>query len=111
MTKSMKGMGPAFARILVGALLIVAIVVGPALYGKATSGQRLAPALAGVDHTVSVKVQMPFKPLAFNQSLLSERGVFGGIRDTTVILLNVTPDNLSWLASQYWIERIVPLQG
>lgn len=111
MTRSMNGMGPAVARILVGALLIVAIVMGPALYGKATSGPRLAPALSGVDHMVSVKVELPFKPRAFNQSLLSERGVFGGIQDTTVILLNVTPENLSWLASQYWIEQIVPLQG
>lgn len=99
----------AMVRILIGALLVAAMIFGPAAYGTATSGDRVAEELKSVDGPINVIVKLSFKPSAYHQEELGQRGVFGGIRDESVILLNVTPQAIKQLSHIYWIDKIEPL--
>jgi hypothetical protein len=101
---------PALVRLVVGAALIVAILAGPGLYGRATSAGRLAPSLQHVSGSVNVQVLLPFPPQAFHQAQLSSYGVFAGRHGNRVFLLDVPADSLRDLASIYWVAKIEPLE-
>ena len=105
-----RGTRPALVRLVVGAVLIVGIVAGPSLYGRATSAGRLAPSLQHVSGSVNVQVLLPFPPQAFHQAQLSSYGVFAGRHGNTVFLLDVPANSLHDLASIYWVAKIEPLE-
>jgi hypothetical protein len=100
---------PALVRLVVGAALIVGIVAGPGLYGRATSAGRLAPSLQHVSGSANVRVLLAFPPQAFHESQLSSYGVFAGRHGNTVFLLDVPANRLHDLASIYWVTKIEPL--
>jgi hypothetical protein len=101
---------PALVRLFVGVVLIVGIVAGPGLYGRATATDRLAPSLQHVNGSANVRVLLAFQPQAFHESQLSSYGVFAGRRGNAVLLLNVPANRLRDLASIYWVAMIEPLK-
>lgn len=98
----------ALARFAVGVLLILAMVAGPGLYGRLTSGDRVAPGLEAVNGAVNVRVTMSFRPQAFQQSELTQYGVFGGRRGNGIVLFNVSQQNLTRIKNLYWVDAIEP---
>jgi len=97
-------------RLLLGVLLILVILYGQDLLGRATAGGRLDPALRDVTGPVSVVAVLDFTPERFHNERLARYGVFAG-RDKTVNrirLRQVSPENLARLAAVYWVSRIEP---
>ncbi len=95
-------------RLLTGAFLIIVILFGQALYGAATSGTRLDPALRGATGPSSVVVVLDFTPERFHNERLAAYGVFAG-RDGAVgriRLRNVSPDDLAALSRLAWVSRV-----
>lgn len=101
---------PALVRLLIGVVLIVGIVTGPGLYGRATATDRLAPSLQHVNGRANVRVLLGFPPQAFHESQLSPYGVFAGRHGNTVLLFNVPANRLYDLASIYWVAKVEPLK-
>jgi hypothetical protein len=103
--------GPDVRKIGAGVVLILLVLFGQQLYGWATASGRLAPALQGATGPSNVVVVLDFTPDRFHNERVSEYGAFAG-RDgalNRIRLRNVTPDNLSRLASVSWVARIEPL--
>jgi hypothetical protein len=103
--------GPDVRKIGAGVMLILLVLFGQQLYGWATASGRLAPALQGATGPSNVVVVLDFTPDRFHNERVSEYGAFAG-RDgalNRIRLRNVTPDNLSRLASVSWVARIEPL--
>ena len=97
-------------KISVGVLMIVVVLFGQQLYGRATAASRLDPALHGATEPRNVVVVLNFVPDRFHNERVAEYGVFAG-RDGTlnrIRLRNVSPSNLSRLAAVAWIARIEP---
>jgi hypothetical protein len=104
--------GPEGRKILVGIALIVLVLFGQQLYGRATSAGRLDPALRGATGPANVVVVLDFMPDRFHNERISEYGVFSG-RDgalNRIRLRNVSRDSLARLAAVAWVSRIEPLQ-
>lgn len=101
---------PALVRLLIGVVLIVGIVTGPGLYGRATATDRLAPSLQHVNGRANVRVLLGFPPQVFHESQLSPYGVFAGRHGNTVLLFNVPANRLYDLASIYWVAKVEPLK-
>jgi hypothetical protein len=101
---------PSLARFLAGVAIIAAMVWGPALYGKLTSGSRLAPGLESAGGPVNVRVELSFRPQSFHREQLAEYGIFGGIRGNSVVLFNVSPAGLGHLDDLYWVDAIAPFR-
>lgn len=97
-------------KLSVGVLMIVVVLFGQQLYGRATAASRLDPALHGATEPRNVVVVLNFVPDRFHNERVAEYGVFAG-RDGTlnrIRLRNVSPSNLSRLAAVAWIARIEP---
>lgn len=98
------------AKLVAGLLLVSAILYGQRVYGAATAGGRLDPALRDADRPVDVVAVLDFPPERFHQERLALYGVFAG-RDgapNRIRLRQVTPDRLAALAGTPWIARIEP---
>ena len=103
--------GPDVRRIIAGIALIVLVLFGQQLYGRATASGRLDPALQGATTPRNVIVVLDFMPDRFHNERVAEYGVFAG-RDgalNRIRLRNVSPDSLVRLASVAWVARIEPL--
>ena len=104
-------LGPEGCKIMAGAALILLVLFGQQLYGQATAGGRLDPALRDATAPRNVIVVLDFMPDRFHNERIAEYGVFAG-RDgalNRLRLRNVTPGNLARLAAVAWIARIEPL--
>jgi hypothetical protein len=104
--------GPEARKIAAGVLLIVLVLFGQQLYGRATASGRLDPALQGAAGPRNVVVVLAFMPDRFHNERVAEYGVFAG-RDgalNRIRLRNVTPDNLARLAAVSWVARIEPMK-
>lgn len=97
-------------RFLVGVVVICGLVFGPGLYGRATAGTRLAPALRNTRGPVNVTVILPFRPQLFHQQQLEVYGVFAGTNGDGVNVMNVSQDGLHAMAAKYWVKQIVPFR-
>ena len=103
--------GPEVCKLIAGVLLIVLVLFGQQLYGRATAMGRLDAALHGATSPRNVIVVLDFIPDRFHNERVAEYGVFAG-RDgalSRIRLRNVSPDNLARLAGVAWIARIEPL--
>ena len=103
--------GPDVRKILAGVLLIVLVLFGQQLYGRATAAGRLDPTLRGATGPRNVIVVLDFMPDRFHNERVAEYGVFAG-RDgalNRIRLRNVSPDSLARLAAVAWVARIEPL--
>jgi hypothetical protein len=103
--------GPDARKIAVGVLLIVLVLFGQQLYGRATASGRLDPALRDATAPRNVIVVLGFMPDRFHNERVAEYGVFAG-RDgalNRIRLRSVSPDNLARLAGVAWVARIEPL--
>lgn len=98
----------ALSRFGVGVLLILAMVLGPTVYGQLTAGDRVNPGLEAVKGAVNVRVAMSFRPQGFQQSKLSQYGVFGGRRGDSIVLFNVSQQDLQQLKRLYWVDAVEP---
>ena len=86
--------GPEGRKIVLGILLIVLVLFGQQLYGRATAAGRLDPALRHATGPRNVIVVLDFMPDRFHNERISEYGVFSG-RDgalNRIRLRNVSPD-------------------
>lgn len=101
-------MRPVLVRLVLGVVLIVGIVAGPGIYGRAIAGGRLSPSLQDVRGSANVRVELDFTPQAFNQEQLTSYGVFAGRRGNSVILMHVPADRLQDLANVYWVAKVEP---
>ena len=104
--------GPEVRKIIAGVMLIVLVLFGQQLYGRATAAGRLDAALRGATGPRNVIVVLDFTPDRFHNERVAEYGVFAG-RDgalNRLRLRNVTPANLARLADVAWVARIEPLQ-
>jgi hypothetical protein len=102
---------PGIGRFAAGVTIIAAMVWGPGVYGTLTAGNRIAPALKSADGPVNVRVTLSFRPGTFQRQVLSEYGIFGGIRGNSVVLFNVSPAGLRHLDDLYWVDGIEPLRS
>jgi hypothetical protein len=105
-------LGPEGRRIAAGIVLILFVLFGQELYGRATSSWRLDPALQGAATARNVVVVLGFMPDRFHNERVAEYGVFAG-RDgalNRIRLRNVGPDSLSRLAAVPWVARIEPMK-
>jgi hypothetical protein len=99
-------------NLLIGVIIMCAILFGDGLFGRLTSGDRVAPEV--YDTTApyySVVVILPFEPERFHIERLSAKGVFGG-RDgepKRIRLLRVTDEQLRGLSYLPWVDRIEPM--
>ncbi len=100
----------ALRRMALGVVLLLLMVFGPSVYGWASSGGRLADGLDNPGGRSNIEIRMSFTPTAYHQQELGKHGVFGGIRDNSIILLNVEPDQLKSLSHLYWIDSIHVVQ-
>lgn len=103
--------GPDVRKIITGVLLIMLVLFGQQLYGRATATGRLNPALHGATGPRNVIVVLDFMPDRFHNERVAEYGVFAG-RDgalNRIRLRNVSPDSLARLAAIAWVARIEPL--
>ena len=103
--------GPEARKILAGVALILLVLFGQQLYGRATAAGRLDPALRGASGPSNVIVVLDFMPDRFHNERVAEYGVFAG-RDgalNRIRLRNVSPSSLARLASLAWVARIEPL--
>jgi hypothetical protein len=99
-------------KIAAGVLLILLVLFGQQLYGRATAYARLDPALQGATGPRNIVVVLSFMPDRFHNERVAEYGVFAG-RDgalNRIRLRNVTPDSLARLSAVSWVARIEPLQ-
>jgi hypothetical protein len=99
-------------KIGAGVLLIVLVLFGQELYGRATASARLDPALRDAATARNVIVVLGFLPDRFHNERVAEYGVFAG-RDgalNRIRLRNVSPDSLSRLAAVSWVARIEPMK-
>ncbi|MBO0826238.1 MAG: hypothetical protein J2P24_00510 [Streptosporangiales bacterium] len=103
-------MARVLVRFLIGVVVILGLVFGPGLYGSATAGARLSPALENSPGPVNVTVILPFKPQLFHQQQLEAYGVFAGTNGNRVNVLNVSQDGLHAMAAKYWVKQIVPFK-
>ncbi len=95
-----------------GVVLIVIALFGQELYGMATAGRRLAPALVGATQPSNVVVVLDFAPERFHNERIAQYGVFAG-RDgalNRIRLRMVSPRDLRALASIPWVARIEPMK-
>jgi hypothetical protein len=102
--------GPETRKILAGILLVLLVLFGQELYGRATASWRLDPALRDATAPRNIVVVLGFMPDRFHNERVAEYGVFAG-RDgalNRIRLRNVTPDSLSRLAAVPWVARIEP---
>lgn len=102
---------PEGRKIVIGILLIVLVLFGQQLYGRATAYWRLDPALRHASGPRNVVVVLDFMPDRFHGERVSQYGVFAG-RDGTlnrIRLRSVSPDSLARLAGVAWVARIEPL--
>jgi hypothetical protein len=103
-------LGPEGRKIAAGIALIVLVLFGQDLYGRATAFTRLDPALRGATGPRNVIVVLGFMPDRFHNERVAEYGVFAG-RDgalNRLRLRNVSPDSLARLAAVPWVARIEP---
>ena len=103
--------GPEARKIAAGIALIVLVLFGQDLYGRATASGRLDPALRDATTPRNVVVVLGFMPDRFHNERVAEYGVFAG-RDgalNRIRLRNVSPDSLSRLAAVPWVARIEPM--
>ena len=104
-------LGPEGRKIALGILLIVLVLFGQQLYGRATAAGRLDPALRHATGPRNVIVVLDFMPDRFHNERISEYGVFSG-RDgalNRIRLRNVSPTSLARLSAVPWVARIEPL--
>ena len=104
-------LGPDGRKIMAGVVLILLVLFGQQLYGRATAGGRLDPALRDAAAPRNVIVVLDFMPDRFHNERIAEYGVFAG-RDgalNRIRLRNVSPGNLARLAALAWVARIEPL--
>jgi hypothetical protein len=105
-------LGPEGRKIAAGIALIVLVLFGQELYGRATAFARLDPALRDTATPRNVIVVLAFMPDRFHNERVAEYGVFAG-RDgalNRIRLRNVSPDSLSRLAAVSWVARIEPMK-
>jgi len=98
-------------RLAAGASIIALILFGQPLFGAATAGSRLDPALQQSATPVNVVVVMDFTPERFHTERLATYGVFGG-RDKAVNRIRlraVSPENLQRLSRIAWVARVEPM--
>src|SRR5262245_38470108 len=103
--------GPEGRKIAAGIALILFVLFGQDLYGRATASGRLDPVLSDATGPRNVVVVLGFMPDRFHNERIAEYGVFAG-RDgalNRIRLRNVTPDSLSRLAAVPWVARIEPM--
>lgn len=101
----------AWIRVGCGVALILFILFGQHVYGMATAGARLDPALQGATGPRNVVVVIDFTPERFHNERIAEYGVFSG-RDKAINRIRlrfVTPENLRRLAAIPWVARIEAL--
>lgn len=99
-------------KIALGVVLILLTLFGQQVYGFATAGWRLDPALRGVSAPRNVVVVLDFQPDRFHSERVQQYGAFAG-RDgalNRMRLRNVTPERLRELAAIPWIARIEPMK-
>lgn len=104
--------GPEGRKIAIGIMLIILVLFGQQLYGRATAAGRLDPALRDAAGPHNVIVVLDFMPDRFHNERVAEYGVFAG-RDgalNRIRLRNVSPDSLDRLAAVPWVARILPLK-
>jgi hypothetical protein len=105
-------LGPEVRKIAAGIVLIVVVLFGQDLYGRATASSRLDPALQGATTPRNIIVVLGFMPDRFHNERVAEYGVFAG-RDgalNRIRLRNVTPASLARLAAVPWVARIEPMR-
>ena len=110
--KSSRLLGRDGRKILIGIVLIILVVFGQKLYGMATAGSRLDPALRDADEPRNVVVVLDFMPDRFHNERIAAYGTFAG-RDGALNryrLRSVTPENLRQLAEIPWVARIEPMR-
>lgn len=95
----------------VWALLLIAVALGGfRLYTTVTAEGRLSPALKqAMAHTTSfprILVRVDFQPEDFHIKYLQKYGMIGGVQQNSIILLNVTTENIRELSKIYWIQSI-----
>ena len=103
--------GPEGRKIMAGVALILLVLFGQQLYGRATATGRLDPALRDATAPRNVIVVLDFMPDRFHNERIAEYGVFAG-RDGTlnrIRLRNVSPGSLARLSAVAWVARIEPL--
>ena len=71
-------LGPEGRKLAAGVLLMVLVLWGQGLYGWATAGQRLDPALRGATGPSNVVVVLGFTPDRFHSERIREHGAFAG---------------------------------
>ena len=101
----------AWGRVAWGVALILFVLFGQHVYGMATAGSRLDPALQGATGPRNVVVVLDFTPERFHNERIAEHGVFAG-RDKAINRIRlrfVSPTNLRRLAAIPWVARIEPL--
>ena len=104
--------GPDGHKIMAGVALILLVLFGQQLYGRATATSRLDPALRDATAPRNVIVVLDFMPDRFHNERIAEYGVFAG-RDgalNRIRLRNVSPGNLARLSAVAWVARIEPLK-
>ncbi len=105
--------GPDARRLVVGVVLVLALLFGQQIYGRATARQRLDRSLWDTTKPSNVIVVLSFQPERFHNERIAEYGAFAG-RDGAINRLRlrfVSPANLRALASISWIARIEPLKN
>ena len=105
-------LGPEARKIAIGILLILLVLFGQQLYGRATAVGRLDQALRGAAGPHNVIVVLDFMPDRFHNERIAEYGVFSG-RDgalNRIRLRNVSRDSLARLAAVAWVARIEPMR-
>ena len=81
------------------------------LFLTLTAPGRIDPALQSAlqERTpVAVAITLGFAPENFHIRLFQSYGVVSGVRETTVLVKRVSPDDLRRIARYYWVERITP---
>ena len=99
-------------KLVAGIVLIVTVLFGQELYGWATAGRRLDPALRDSAEPSNVIVVLDFMPDRFHSERIRDYGLFAG-RDgalNRIRLRNVSPENLRRLANIPWVARIEPMK-
>lgn len=100
------------AKVALGLALILLVLFGQQVYGMATAGARLDPALRGAATPRNVVVVLDFMPERFHNERIQQYGAFAG-RDgalNRLRLRNVRPDRLRELAAIPWVARIEPMK-
>ena len=104
-------LNPEVRKVFLGIVLIALVLFGQQLYGIATAGTRLHPALRDAAGPRNVIVILDFVPDRFHNERVQQYGAFAG-RDgaaNRMRLRNVSPERLHELAAIPWIGRIEPM--